>query len=244
MKTKWGTVYLVGFGPGDPELMTVKAERILRQADVIYFDDLINRSHLRKYSAPKIYVGKRGNKPGLPQAEINELLFQVARKHRRVVRLKGGDPFVFGRGGEEMTFLHSKGVTVEIVPGITAALAAAACAGIPLTQRGISSSVAFCVGHPEDKIRVPRTGTVVYYMAGQNVRFIARKMIASGWPPQTPAAFISQASLPEQKVRISSLAREAKKSRRHHSPMIMIAGETLSVKARLSSLTKSCCCRK
>ena len=237
-------VFLVGFGPGDPGLLTFRAEKVLRDADIIFYDDLIDAGAIERYRAQKVYVGKRGRKKGLPQERINELLSRAARRYRCVVRLKGGDPFVFGRGGEELTYLRSKKIHAEVIPGITAALAAASDAGIPLTQRAVSSSVAFCVGHPEEKICIPNTGTAVYYMAGGHTQVIAKKFLSRGWDPKTPVAFVIRASLKGSRVLISALGRESKKRRVCPSPFVMIVGETISEKHRKASLRRSCCLRK
>ncbi|MFA6600568.1 MAG: uroporphyrinogen-III C-methyltransferase [Candidatus Omnitrophota bacterium] len=226
------TVTLAGFGPGDPELLTLKAEKLLRRSDIIFYDDLIGAGFLRRYRAKKVYVGKRAGKPGLPQAAINELLYQAALRYRCVVRLKGGDPFVFGRGGEEMAFLEKRKIRVEIIPGVTAALAAAAAAKFPLTQRGLSSSVAFCVGHPESKIRVPAAETLVYYMAGSNLRAVARQCLEAGWPGKTPAAIVSCAGLKGQKVTFESLDGLARKTKRCALPLVLVIGKTVSKKCR------------
>ncbi len=245
-RKKHGRVYLVGFGPGAPDLMTLRAEKVLREADIVFYDDLIDAKFIQRYPAKKVYVGKRGKKKGVPQSEVNRLLFAAAQQYRRVVRLKGGDPFIFGRGGEEFSYLRSKSVEVEIIPGVTAALGAAACAGIPLTQRGISSSVAFCVGHPEDKVRIPDTGTVVYYMAGENIKIIAEKLIEKGWDPGTPVAFIIRATLPKQQTIFSTLRKEALKARRRPSPFLMIVGETVTSSRRgdQTSSLKVCCAKR
>ncbi len=222
-----GVVYLLGFGPGDPELLTLKAWKILRKADVVYYDDLTSADFVRSLPSERIYVGKRRGKCGMPQDQINKLLYQSARLGKTVVRLKGGDPFIFGRGGEELEYLKTRSVRVEVIPGVTAASAAAAAARFPLTQRHVSSSVSFCVGHPEGKIRVPDTETIVYYMGAKNLRNIAREMIDKGWPPHTPLALIANATLPGQKIRIGTLQKMMHTKYRFSQPLIIIVGKVV-----------------
>ena len=161
----WGRVFLVGAGPGDPELLTLKAARLLRQAEVIFNDSLANPRILDGLSAEIRYVGKRGDAGGELQDKINHALYEAAVDGKRVVRLKGGDPMLFGRATEEMDYLEQRMVEVELVPGISSALAASAYTQIPLTEREVSSSVSFCLGHPPDRIPVPDSDTLVYFMS-------------------------------------------------------------------------------
>ena len=156
-------------------------------------------------------------------------MYQAARDGKCIVRLKGGDPFIFGRGGEEQEYLEARSIRVVVIPGVTAALAAAACAGIPLTHRGVSSSVAFCAGHPTDKIQTPCVDTIVYYMAGSNAMEIMDRLIRNGWDKETPVAFISNATLPMEKIRISTLEKEIGKQKRVQTPLIMIVGKTVGM---------------
>ena len=201
-------VYLIGAGPGDPELLTVKAMRLLGKADVVVYDRLVAPEILEfvPAGASRIYVGKApGNHP-LPQDEINELLVRLARSGRTVARLKGGDPFVFGRGSEEAGHLAANGIPFEVVPGITAASGCAAAAGLPLTHRGLATGVRFVTGHCRDggsldwdRLADPDT-TLVVYMGLARMQGIAESLIGAGLAPSTPAAAVSAGTTPRQKV--------------------------------------------
>ena len=194
-----GKVYLVGAGPGDPGLLTLKAAELLKAADCVIYDYLVNPEILQFASAraEKLYVGKQGCGKGWKQEEINRLLLEKAVQHRLVVRLKGGDPFVFGRGGEEAEALVEAGIEWEIVPGVSAGSAVAAYAGIPVTHRGISSSVAFVTGHetpskPESTIRwehlAQGVDTIVFFMGVAKIQTIAAQLIQHGRSTTTPVA--------------------------------------------------------
>ncbi|RMD64893.1 MAG: uroporphyrinogen-III C-methyltransferase [Alphaproteobacteria bacterium] len=209
MSSQIGMVHLVGAGPGDPELMTLKALRLLREADVVVYDRLVSQSILESVPphAMRIFVGKARGHHSAPQDEINEILVRLARAGRRVVRLKGGDPFIFGRGSEETEYLTRAGVPFEVVPGITAASGCAAVAGIPLTHRGLASGVRFVTGHCRNNgeldlnwtsLADPDT-TLVVYMGLANLALIARRLIAAGLPADTPAAAISCATTKRQR---------------------------------------------
>lgn len=193
-------VYLVGAGPGDPELLTRKAERVLKEADAVVYDRLVGDGILElvKRGATRIYVGKASGQHGLKQAEINDLLVRLARPGRLVVRLKGGDPFIFGRGCEEAIHLADHGIPFEVVPGITAASGCAAAAGIPLTHRGLATGVRFVTGHcctagepalDWRSLADPNT-TLVIYMGLANLVLIRDRLIANGLSGETPAAAI------------------------------------------------------
>lgn len=203
-------VYLVGAGPGDPELLTVKAARLLREADAVVYDRLISPDvmELVPTGAMRIYVGKANRQHTMSQGEINELLARLARTGRRVVRLKGGDPFIFGRGSEEAEYLARRGIPFEVVPGVTAAAGCAAAVGIPLTHRGLATGVRFVTGHCREDADLdlnwpcladPDT-TIVAYMALANLPQISRELIAAGLSPSTPAAAIASGTLPNQKL--------------------------------------------
>ena len=192
-------MYLVGAGPGDPGLLTVRAVELIGQADVILYDRLIPQEALRhaRPDAEVIYVGKQGEGPQFPQDDTHALLLEHARAGRRVVRLKGGDPFVFGRGGEEALVLQQAGIPFEVVPGVTAGVAAPAYAGIPVTQREIASGVAFMTGHedpakPETALDLPALaafpGTLVFYMGVKRLPRIAEALVAAGRDPAETAA--------------------------------------------------------
>ncbi len=205
IRRAWGRVFLVGAGPGDPELLTLKAARLLGQADIVFSDSLANARILDGVAAEIQYVGKRGDAGGEAQAAINEALYQAARSGKRVVRLKGGDPMLFGRATEEMDYLEARLVDVELVPGISAAVAASAYTQIPLTERERSSSAALCLGAPEERIPVPQSDTLVYYMSSGTLAVIVQKVLASGRPPETAMALVRNASLPDQRVWLKTL---------------------------------------
>lgn len=208
-------VYLVGAGPGDPDLITVKGLRYLRLADVVVYDDLV-APQLLDYARPnsvRIFVGPRHTPAHLTQAEINQLLVQHFRAGRAVVRLKGGDPCIFGRGGEEMTALATAGVPCEVVPGVTAALAAGAVAGIPLTDRRASSLVTFVTGHEcEDTgggvdwhLLAHLGGTIAVFMGMRSLRAITRRLLAGGRPASEPVAVITAATTAAERIVVGTL---------------------------------------
>lgn len=228
-RKKYGKVYIAGFGPGDPELLTIKAQKALQQADIIFYDSLLDDTYLENFKGEKIKAGKRKNLHRKEQDEINELLYKAAISGKQVVRIKGGDPMIFGRGGEEFCYLKQRLIDVEVIPGITSALAAAAIAGIPLTQRGISSSVAFCTGHPESSIHIPGTDTIVFYMPASNLHIILNKLIAAGRPTNTPIALIENISLPEQRIITGTLYEILKGTNIFQSPLLVIVGNTVKV---------------
>ena len=209
-------VLIVGAGPGDPELLTVKAARLLGEADVVVYDRLVSRHilDLVPIGATRIFVGKAARDHHMSQDEINELLVNLARSGRQVVRLKGGDPFVFGRGSDEAVHLAKNGIPFEVVPGVTAAAGCAAYAGIPLTHRGMAKGLRFITGHRQDDqdldidwktLADPET-TLVVYMGLRNVARICGELLAAGMPPEIPAAAIEKGTTPEQRIVTSTLA--------------------------------------
>ena len=209
-------VAIVGAGPGDPELLTLKALRLLGEADAVVYDRLVS-GEIRKLIPPgamQVFVGKASNCHPTPQDEINDLIVRLARGGRRVVRLKGGDPFVFGRGSEEAEYLSLHGIPFEIVPGITAASGCASAAGIPLTHRGLATGVRFVTGHRrhDDELDLnwssladPDT-TLVVYMGLANLTTIRDRLIAAGLPAETPAAAIANGTTPEERICCCKLA--------------------------------------
>lgn len=212
--TTSGKVYLVGAGPGDPELLTLKAAKVLRAADIVLHDELVSPEILRLIPsrAELVNVGKRAGKKSTPQPEINLLLVQYALLGFQVVRLKGGDPFIFGRGGEEMEALRQSGIEVEIVPGITAALGAAATVQVPLTHREMSSTLILVTGSSKQSNhianwpdRLPSNATVVVYMPGNDLGLLQKRLLSSGVPSETPCAIISGATSESEQVHITTL---------------------------------------
>lgn len=243
-KTPKGEVYLVGAGPGDPELLTLKALRLMQQADVVIYDRLVSPAimELCRRDATKIYVGKARSNHAVPQEGINALLVEFASKGQRVCRLKGGDPFIFGRGGEEIQELFAAGVPFQVVPGITAASGCSAYAGIPLTHRDYAQSVRFLTGHlkegspelPWDEL-VYQNQTLVLYMGLVGLEKICEKLIEHGQRPDMPVALISKGTTPEQKVLVGTLADIASKVEKNHiqAPTLTIIGDVVSLREQL-----------
>jgi uroporphyrin-III C-methyltransferase len=232
-------VWLVGAGPGDPELMTVKALRLLQGADVVVHDRLTPQPilDLAGPDARLIDVGKRKSRHTLPQDGINALLVGLAREGLKVVRLKGGDPFVFGRGGEEMLACREAGVECHVVPGVSAGLAAGAFSGAPLTHRGLAQAVTFVTGHaasggePDlDWASLARANqTVVIYMGLSTAERIAARLIEAGRAPSTPALIVENASLADQRQRLTDLKGLGQTARGLDGPAILIIGETAAL---------------
>ncbi len=238
-----GKVYLVGAGPGDPELMTRKAERLLREADVILYDALVGEG-IRELFPPGVKlidVGKRADDHTYPQEEINEMLVGLASGYRRIVRLKGGDPYVFGRGGEEAEALVKAGVEVEVVPGITSAIAVPEYAGIPVTHRGYSSAVTIITGH-EDPTKgesalnfqalAQMKGTIVILMGIKRLRENVDALLANGKPGETPVAIIERGTTGKERLTSGTLANIVAMAelRGVEAPAIVVVGEVVGLR--------------
>lgn len=239
-----GEVYLVGAGPGDPDLLTFKALRLMQQAEVVLYDRLVSEPILDmvRRDAERIYVGKKRSEHALPQPEINKLLLKLAQQGKRVLRLKGGDPFIFGRGGEEIDLLAENNIPFQVVPGITAASGCAAYAGIPLTHRDYSHSVRFITGHRKDgqfnfqwQEFVNNQQTLVFYMGLVGLQQICEKLIEYGKPAHTPAALIERGTLPEQVVHRSTVAElpQLVAKSEVHAPTLLIIGDVVSLHNKL-----------
>lgn len=239
-----GKVYLIGAGPGDPGLFTLKGKRCLEEADVVAYDALANHCLLAhaKQGAEMIYVGKRGGQHALPQEDIGRLLVERARAGKVVARLKGGDPFIFGRGGEEAEELASAGVPFEVVPGVTSAVAAPAYAGIPLTHRDFTSTVAFVTGHEDptkedtgiawDKIATG-VGTLVFFMGVGRLPEIVSRLVEHGRSPETPAAAIRWGTRADQVVVTGTLATLAERCAGMKPPAVIVVGEVVALREKL-----------
>ena len=236
-----GKVYLVGAGPGDPELLTLKAHRLLRQCDALVYDSLVPKAllDLVPEGCERHFVGKRRGHHSVPQPSTNAVLVELARRCQRIVRLKGGDPFLFGRGGEEAAHLVKHGVAVEVVPGVTAGIAAPAYAGIPVTHRRAGSSVTFVTGHEEIDKRRPgvdwqglarSSDGLVIYMGLHNLRRICSELMAGGLAAETPAAVVQQGTVRGQRLLVSVLGDLADRVEQQAfaSPSIVVVGHVVA----------------
>jgi len=240
-----GTVYLVGAGPGDPELLTLKADRLIRAADVVVYDHLVSAAILARVrpEAERIYAGKERGAHTLPQEALNLLLINLARQGKSVVRLKGGDPYTFGRGGEEVETLVEHGVPFEVVPGITAAAGVAAYSGIPLTHRNCAQACVFVTGHLKDgsmELDWPglarRRQTVVIYMGLHGLPTLCQKLIEHGLPPTWPAAIVQHGTQPSQRSVVGTLATLPELVARAglKAPTLIIVGEVVQLQGKLN----------
>lgn len=241
-----GLVYLIGAGPGDPGLLTIKAQKVLEEADVVVYDRLVGEEILAMANpkAELIYVGKISGRHSLPQDEINQLLVKKAKEGKKVARLKGGDPFLYGRGGEEAVFVKEHGLDYEVIPGVTSAIAVPAYAGIPVTHRDATSSFAVITGHekPEkamssiqwDKISTG-IGTLVFLMGVENLQSICHELISNGRNPQTPIALIRWGTLPQQEVLTGTLENivERVEAAQFKPPAVIIVGEVVKLREQL-----------
>jgi uroporphyrin-III C-methyltransferase/precorrin-2 dehydrogenase/sirohydrochlorin ferrochelatase len=241
-----GEVYLVGAGPGDPDLLTFKALRLIQQADVVLYDRLVSKGvmELVRRDSELIYVGKKGGSDkSTKQVDINDQLVELAKTGKRVCRLKGGDPFIFGRGGEEIESLSEHGIPFQVVPGITAASGCSSYAGIPLTHRDYSQSCRFVTAHlkngttnlPWEEFIIDQQ-TIVFYMALSGAKYICEKLMEHGMDKDMPIAIIEKGTMPEQKVYISSLIELPALLEREdiHAPTLMIVGEVVKLNEKLN----------
>lgn len=240
-----GTVYLVGAGPGDPELLTLRALRVIGEADVLVFDHLVSQPilDLVRPQAERIYAGKERGNHSVPQDDLNLLLVRLARQHKRVVRLKGGDPYTFGRGGEEVETLKEHGIPFEVVPGITAAAGVAAYAGIPLTHRNYAQACVFVTGHLKDgsmNLDWPglarRRQTVIIYMGLSGLPYLCEQLVAHGLPPDWPAAIVQQGTTPNQRTVTGTLATlpQLALAAGLKAPTLIVVGEVVRLKDKLA----------
>ena len=233
-----GKVYLVGAGPGDPELLTLKAYRLLQRADVVLYDALVNEDILDIVppTAVKVFVGKRAGNHSKSQEEINELIYRYALLYPTVVRLKGGDPFLFGRGGEELLYLAERGIEFEVVPGVSSPFGAAAASMVPLTHRGKSSSLTITTGHPLDKLdwkHLAASQTLVILMGIKHRKEIAKRLIEFGKPPSEEVVFIEKATTSEERVIFSTLGEVASNPPKVETPALFIVGPTVGIGRKL-----------
>ncbi len=237
------TVYLTGAGPGDMELLTLKALRVIKKADVIIYDRLANPDILKeaKDGCEFVYVGKEDGRHIMPQDDINETIYQNAIKHETVVRLKGGDPFVFGRGGEEGAYLKERDISFEIIPGITSAISVPAYAGIPVTHRGVAVSFRVVTGHesPNKKAsQIPwenfkTDDTIVFLMGLHNLPKISEKLIEIGKPSDYPCAVISKGTTKDQQVVVGTLADINEKAKGIPTPALIVVGKVVELREQL-----------
>ncbi len=238
-----GKVYLTGAGPGDIELLTLKALRVIKEADVIIYDRLANPDILEeaKSGCEFVYVGKEDGRHIMPQDDINEVIYQNALKHKNVVRLKGGDPFVFGRGGEEALYLLERDVKFEIIPGITSAISAPAYAGIPVTHRGVAVSFRVVTGHesPNKKVsQIPwenfkTDDTIIFLMGLHNLPKISKKLMEIGKASDYPVAVISKGTTKDQSVVIGTLENIVEKAKDVPTPALIVVGRVVELREQL-----------
>lgn len=244
-----GTVYLVGAGPGDPDLLTRKAARLISEAQVVVYDALVSPEVMKLINptAEMIYAGKERGHHAIPQEQINLLLVRLAREGKTVIRLKGGDPYTFGRGGEEVQTLAAHGISFEVVPGVTAAAGVAAYAGIPLTHRDYAQACVFVTGNLKDgsmNLDWPglarRRQTVVIYMGLHGLPLLCEKMIEHGLPPDWPAAIVQQGTTPHQRSVAGTLATLPDLARAAHlkAPTLIIVGEVVRLRDQLGWFEK------
>jgi uroporphyrin-III C-methyltransferase/precorrin-2 dehydrogenase/sirohydrochlorin ferrochelatase len=243
--SKHGEVYLVGGGPGDPDLLTFRALRLMQQADVVLYDRLVAPEivELVRKDAERIYVGKERDQHALPQEDINQLLVRLAKEGKRVLRLKGGDPFIFGRGGEEIESLSAEGIPFQVVPGITAAGGCASYAGIPLTHRDFAQSCIFVTGHLKDgtmnlnwNALIQPKQTIAVYMGTHGLEVLCSELVKRGLSENTPAAIVQQGTTQQQRVYIGTLKTLPEIPKQHDikPPSMIIIGEVVKLHEKLA----------
>jgi len=240
-----GHVWLAGAGPGDPRHLTLEVASALQQADAVVYDALVNEAVLSLCpQAEQIYAGKRGGKPSTAQADITATLIALARQGKRVLRLKGGDPFLFGRGGEEALVLKAENIPFRVLPGLTSAFAALATAHIPATQRGISRAITFATGHAADEpddldwAALARTGEpIVVYMGMKNLDRIVARLTDAGLAADTPAAIIMAATTPQERIMTATLGTLAAEARAQGfgAPALIVIGGIVTMRAQLAT---------
>lgn len=238
-----GKVWLVGAGPGDPDLLTVKALRVLQQADLILFDNLVSQDirALFPKSVPAFYVGKRKDDHSIAQADLNALLVKKASQGMQIVRLKGGDPFVFGRGGEELLTLLQAGIDAEVVPGVTSASGCTTAAGIPLTHRGVSQGCTLVTAHAEHELSLDWKAlasighTLVFYMGVSKAGMISQRLTANGLRGSTPAAIIENGCRPNQREYLGTVGELEKMVNTYQiqSPALIVVGDVVNLASQL-----------
>ncbi|MFW2599957.1 uroporphyrinogen-III C-methyltransferase [Aliarcobacter butzleri] len=237
-------VYLTGAGPGDVELLTLKAVKAIQNADILIYDRLVNPEILElvKKECELVYVGKEDKKHTLPQEDINKLIYQASLKYENVVRLKGGDPFVFGRGAEEALYLKQRGIKFEIIPGITSAIAVPAYAGIPVTHRGLTTSFRVVTGHENPKKKISQIEwetflndeTIIFLMGYHNIEIISSKLLSLGKRKDYPCAVISKGTTTEQKVVVGTLEDIVEKSKDLPTPVMIVIGEVVNLREQIN----------
>ncbi len=243
-----GRVYIVGAGPGKADLLTLKALKVIKEADVILYDELIGeiKEIIRDCKAELIDVGKRWGRHKKKQDEINDLIVKLAKEGKKVVRLKGGDPFIFGRGGEEIEFLAENGIEFEIIPGISSAIAAPAYVGIPITHRKYDPAVIFITGKQEKErlnweALAKLNATIVILMGVSNLRENVEKLLAYGKNPETPVAIVERGTLPEQRVIVGKLSNivEIAEEENVKAPSVIVIGDVVRVREKVKDFLKN-----
>jgi uroporphyrin-III C-methyltransferase len=247
-----GKVYLVGAGPGDPKLITLKGYELLKTCDIIIYDALVNEELLQytPENSIKIFIGESRHESRITQNEVNELMVFYASQNKVVIRLKGGDPFIFGRGGEEAIFLNNAGIEWEVVPGISSGIAAPAYAGIPLTHRGVSSSIAFITGHecgskdkPLDIKRIAGSvDTLVIFMGIRTLSKIVYQILESGISESTPIAIVEKGTRKDQKIITGTLENILDISEKVNSPALIVVGDVVKLREEILQIPGSANC--